>query len=159
MGEFAVEHAEQFSAKTSSLIRGQVIAYPQRAAWIGLIRRPIEAAGLRLTTPVALQGCRDELARCPSCLFVLELTADGIRQQLEFVTDICERLPGVRTVVVAKQVAAASELMLRELGVCDVLRSVRDFGQLTHIAQTHASQHVQQPNDLISELLRNSELV
>lgn len=129
------EPTQDFQA--SSTARNQVVVFPGGATWIGVVRRPLQAIGLRVEAVPTLDACREALKSHPNSLLVLEFTADPAQSPLSLIAEIRERWPATRVVVVGRVLTATCEQMFRELGASDVIRRGTDYGRIIRIAQKH----------------------
>jgi hypothetical protein len=153
MSEFAAT-GKKLGAEFSPLSSRPVIVYPCGAAWIGPLRRPCEAAGLRLIAVSTIEECRDAVGRWPHSLVVLELMEGEIESQLGLITAAESGWAAKRVVVIAKGLGADGEMLLRELGACDVITRLADLGRAAAIAKAHARAPLPNPQEMWRETLR-----
>ncbi len=157
MGEVGIAgHEEDASTLLASSV--QVIAHPAGAQWIGVLRRMVEPLGLTLVSARSIEACRQMLDEWPASLLVLELVPRDIREQLRLLAETRQWRPKCRIVLFQRGIDSSTELLARELGVCDVVAGVAELNRLKWLARAHVAKAKQQHDDLWSQILRDVEL-
>ena len=154
MGE-STTMSERSSANPMPIRGGAVVVYPRSATWIGLLRCSLEASGSQIVAAATLTECDALLARWPSGLLVLEITAQDVTEQVRFLADVRDRRPAIRIVAVARDIDHEAERLLRELGVCDVVRHLADFQRVPAIALAHRQARERAEPDTIQSMLQD----
>ena len=141
---------DQISAVTAA----RLIVCEHTGRWAVALRRELAEAGVRVWETRTLADCRKELAASPASFVVLELS-DEPSALLRFLARQPREFPTARLAVVADELRADQEWLVREAGAVHFLCSPRQAGLLARLACRHLAQ-VPPPPQSLSERIWSS---
>jgi hypothetical protein len=113
----------------------RLILCEKNGQWASMLRAELRDAPPMIAETRSFVGCLSELGQSPASLAAVEVTTTNCEPALDFLIQNRERFPEAVFVAFVDHESSGAELLLREAGAIDVIRSVLEIPRLARLAR------------------------
>jgi len=135
----------------------RLIVFEKTSHWAVVLRAELAGNAPRLVEERSWAGCQAAAGQWPASLVAIEVTAANVEAAVERVVWVTREYPRCRVAALleaefAEREPLAAELLLREAGAIEVIRSVLEVPRLARLARRMAA-HAPRTNQSIEEFV------
>lgn len=126
----------------------QIIVWERTGVWAGHLRRLAARVADDLRECRTKKSCEEMLERWPASLLAVEVAADELADQLNWLSGLGSRRPRVKIVALVDDNLASAELVLRECGAVHVAYGPRHLRLVAKLVENHLAQAPQKEMEI-----------
>ena len=117
--------------------QAKFIVFERVSDWSLVLRPRLAEHGILLREVRSLAECQLCLIDFPASMLAMELTTNNVMSIINGITELTQKAPLARVVILARYNCAHLEWMLREAGVIEFVLSPRRLEAIVEVAKRH----------------------